>query len=78
MTHFCTCKSGSLIPGGEKMAVSKKNRRRNITLSNASWLYLEGLVEEKKGTFYCGKNSVSSYIEKLVRADIELKKAGFK
>ncbi|WP_368552330.1 hypothetical protein [Enterococcus faecalis] len=60
------------------MAVSKYNKRRNITLSNDCLSYLESLVEEKKGTFYIGKNSVSFYIEKLVRADMALKKAGFK
>ncbi|MGM0124295.1 hypothetical protein IGI37_001669 [Enterococcus sp. AZ194] len=62
------------------MGVAEGNERRFITLPVEYWNYLEEKAKtskERNRWYYSGRHTVSEEIKKMVKADMEMKDAGF-
>lgn len=60
------------------MSVADGNERRFITLPVEYWKYLEEKAEcSKSKSYWIGRHTVSEEVKKMVKADMDMKKAGF-
>ena len=59
------------------LAVAEGKERRWVTLPTEYWTYLEKKAEETKGRQWWGRHNCSTELLRLVKSDMDLKKAGF-
>ena len=59
------------------MAVAEGKTRRWVTLPDEYWEYLDKKAKETKGGLWWGRHNASTEIQKMIKTDMDLKKAGF-
>ncbi|EOL46305.1 hypothetical protein [Enterococcus phoeniculicola] len=61
------------------MGVAEGNERRFVTLPVEYWTYLEEKAKASKDNcrWYGGRHTVSEELKKMVKVDMDMKKAGF-